>query len=147
MNVAAYGDLPLPNQFGLGLARTSSPENTELVYHESSSPAEINVLGMNTSIPTHGSTQCHHFRGNEDMKPIATKPFKSRSSPTQRSNRTSSVTTKGVQKKKSTRKRLTEDGKENFRQAKSKGACVDCKHMKRAVSRPPKSLGSKLHPN
>ena len=147
MNVAAYGDLPLPNGFGLGLARTSSPENTELVYHESSSPAEINVLGMNTSIPTHGSTQCHHVRGNEDMKPIATKPFKSRSSPTQRSNRTSSVTTNGVQKRKSTRKPLTKDGKENFRQAKSKGTCVGCKCIKKVVSRPPKSPGSELHPN
>jgi len=147
MNIAAYEDHPLHNRFGLGLARTSSPENTELVYHESSSPAEINVLGMNTSIPTHGSTQCHHVRGNEDMKPIATKPVKSRSSPTQRSNRTSSVTTNGVQKKKSTRKPLTKDGKENFHQAKLNGACVGCRCIKKRVSRPPKSPGSELHPN
>jgi hypothetical protein len=146
MNVAAYEDLLLYNRFGLDLARTSSPENTELIYHESPSSAENNVLGMNTIIPTHGSTQCHRLRGNEDMRPIATKPFKTRSSPTQRPKRISRVTTNDVQKKKSTRT-LPEGGLENYRKTRSKGACVDCKCMKKQVSRPQKSPGSELHPN
>jgi hypothetical protein len=146
MNVAAYEDLPLPSRFGFGLARTSSPENTEPIYHESSSSAEINVLGMNTIIPTHGSTQCHRLRGDGDMRPIATKPFKARSSPTQRSNRTSSVTTNGVQKKKSTRT-LPESGKENYREARSNGVCLGCKYNKKLVSQPPKPPGRELHPN
>jgi hypothetical protein len=147
LNIPGYEYPLLSNQFGLSLVRTSSPENMEMIYRESSSLAPGALPSIKAGITVLDSIHNHVHHNNQESKPVGVESSPHHHSSTQLSNGTPNVTKKGAPKKNSTRS-LTAQGIVRAREVrKGGGACEGCKYNKKLVSGTPTALGRDLHHN